>query len=173
MTISAGTNLVVRLSEPISSDRNSTGDAFRATLEQPIILDGFIIADKGSAVRGKVVTAEKAGHMSGTSELELTLMEINTTDGQTVPVHTASWSKQGPKSTGENAAKVGGGAVLGAIIGAIAGGGKGAAVGAGAGGAAGTGVMLATRGKPVALPVETRLTFRLDEPVSITEQIRH
>jgi hypothetical protein len=173
VTITAGTNLVVRLAEELSSSRNTAGDAFRATLDQPVVLDGFIIADKGSAVRGKVVESQKAGHMTGKSELGLELTEINTTDGQTVYVRTSDVTRQGPNSTGENAAKVGGGAALGAIIGALAGGGKGAAIGAGAGGAAGTGVMLSTRGKPTKLPVETRLTFQLNEPVSITEQIRH
>jgi hypothetical protein len=173
VTIAAGTNLVVRLAEELSSSRNTAGDAFRATLDQPVVLDGFIIADKGSAVRGKVVESQKAGHMTGKSELGLELTEINTTDGQTVYVRTSDVTRQGPNSTGENAAKVGGGAALGAIIGALAGGGKGAAIGAGAGGAAGTGVMLSTRGKPTKLPVETRLTFQLNEPVSITEQIRH
>jgi hypothetical protein len=173
VTIAAGTNLVVRLAEQLSSNRATAGDAFRATLDQQVVLDGFIIVEKGSAVRGKVVTAEKAGHMTGKSELALELTEINTTDGQTVYVRTSDVTRQGPSSTGENAAKVGGGAALGAIIGALAGGGKGAAIGAGVGGAAGTGVMLSTRGKPTVLPVETRLTFRIDEPVSITEQIRH
>jgi hypothetical protein len=61
---------------------------------------------------------------------------------------------------------------LGAIIGAIAGGGKGAGIGAGVGGAAGAGDVLLTRGKDAVIPVETKLTFRLQEPVSITEQGR-
>ena len=62
------------------------------------------------------------------------------------------------------------GAAGGAAIGAIAGGGKGAAIGAGAGGAAGAGTVLATRGKPAALPSETRITFRLAAPVTLTER---
>jgi hypothetical protein len=32
---------------------------------------------------------------------------------------------------------------------------------------------MATRGKPAELPVETRISFRLDNPVSITEQLAH
>ena len=64
----------------------------------------------------------------------------------------------------QDAAKVGAGAALGAIIGAIAGGGKGAAIGAGVGGGAGAGDVMATRGKPAALPSETRVTFRLQRP---------
>jgi hypothetical protein len=66
---------------------------------------------------------------------------------------------------------MGGGAALGAIIGAIAGGGKGAAIGAGAGGAAGTGAVLLGHGKPAVFDTETRLTFQLSSPATITEQI--
>ncbi len=173
MTIDAGTSLVVRLAEALSTEKNVTGDTFRGTLDSPIILDGFIIADKGSQVHGKVANSQKAGRVDGLSSIALTLTEINTTDGQTVRVKTNNWEKQGEKSVGTDAAKIGGGAALGAIIGAIAGGGKGAAIGAAGGGAVGTGVVLATRGKPTVLPLETRLTFRLDQPVSITERINN
>ncbi|MCU1292713.1 MAG: hypothetical protein JWP08_1563, partial [Bryobacterales bacterium] len=79
----------------------------------------------------------------------------------------------GAKGTGKDAAKVGGGAALGAIIGAIAGGGKGAGIGAGVGGAAGAGDVLLTRGKPVVLASETKLSFRLAAPVSITERLSY
>jgi hypothetical protein len=173
VTIDAGTSLVVRLSEALSTDKNVIGDAFRGTLDSPIVLDGFIIADKGSKVRGRIANSQKAGHVDGVSNIALTLTEINTTDGQTVHVKTSNWEKQGERSVGSDAAKIGAGAALGAIIGAIAGGGKGAAIGAAGGGAAGTGVVLATRGKPTVLPVETVVTFRLDAALSITEQINN
>lgn len=62
-------------------------------------------------------------------------------------------------------------AAIGAAIGAIAGGGKGAAIGAGVGGAAGAGTVLATRGEDASLPSETRVTFRLKNPVTITERL--
>lgn len=171
VTLPAGTNLMIRLGETISTDRNYSGDAFRGTLDAPVIMDGFIIADKGSKVLGKVVNADKGGHLTGTAELSLALMEIHTTDGQTVLIQTNTFEKKGPKNTASNAEKIGGGAALGAIIGAIAGGGKGAAIGAGAGGAAGTGVALATHGKGAVLPSETRLSFQLSTPVTITEKL--
>ena len=53
------------------------------------------------------------------------------------------------EATGEDATKIGAGAVGGAIVGGILGGGSGAAKGAAIGGAAGTGVVLATRGRDV------------------------
>ncbi|MFL6351346.1 MAG: hypothetical protein ACJ74Z_05795 [Bryobacteraceae bacterium] len=171
VTLPVGTNVVIRLAETLSPEHNYTGDTFRATLEVPIIMDGFIIADKGSKVLGTITSAQQAGRVEGVSDLSLALTEISTTDGQRVKIETSTWDKKGAKSTGEDSAKIAGGAALGAIIGAIAAGGKGAAIGAGAGGAVGTGTVLASRGKSVTLPVETRLTFRLTNPVTITEKL--
>jgi hypothetical protein len=52
-------------------------------------------------------------------------------------------------------------------VGAIAGGGKGAAMGAGSGAALGTGAEVLTGGQKVKIPSETRLTFRLQNPVQL------
>jgi len=160
----------VRLSEMLSSQRNRAGDEFMATLDQPLVIAGFAIAERGARIEGRVIQAEQAGRVTGLAHLTMELTRIHTSDGQRIAIRTAQITKQGPESKGEDAAKVGAGAVLGTIIGAAAGGGKGAAIGAAAGGAAGAGTVAATRGKPVALPAETRLDFRLAQPVTITEQ---
>ena len=171
VTLQAGTSVIVRLGETISTEHNYRGDTFRATLDRPIVLDGFVIADKGSKVLGKIVAADKAGKFQGTANLQVTLTEISTTDGQRVRIETGFFNKKGPSNTKEEAAKIGGGAVLGAIIGALAGGGKGAAIGAGAGGAAGTGAVALGKTKPAVLPNETQLTFQLASPTTITEHL--
>lgn len=51
------------------------------------------------------------------------------------------------------------------MIGAIAGGGKGAAIGAGSGAGLGTLGQVLTSGERVKVPAETRLSFRLREPL--------
>jgi hypothetical protein len=171
VTLQPGTTLAIRLGETLSTEHNYTGDTFRGTLDAPIIIDGFIIADRGSKVLGRISNAQQAGRMEGRSNLSLALTEINTTDGQRVQVETSPFGKQGGSNAGENAAKMAGGAALGAIIGAIGGGGKGAAIGAGVGGAAGTGAVLLTHGKPVVLTAETQLSFQLSKPAVITEKL--
>ncbi len=171
VTLQSGTGVVVRLGETLSTDHNYSGDTFRATLESPIIRNGYIIAEKGSKVLGRIARLNKAQPMGSASELLLTLTEINTTDGQRIKIATTAWDKKGASSAGEDTAKIAGGAALGAIIGAMAGGGKGAAIGAGAGGAVGAGAALASHGKQAVLPVETRLTFHLAAPVTITERL--
>ena len=172
VTIAAGTMLPVRLSQTISSDKNQPGEAFSATLDQPLVVDDFIIADRGARVQGRIVEAQKAGRVSGVAALAIQLTSLHTTDGQDIAIQTETFTKEGPTSKAEDAKKVGIGAALGAAIGAIAGGGKGAAIGAGVGGGAGAGTVLATRGKPAQLEVETRIPFRLTEPVTITEKLR-
>jgi hypothetical protein len=114
---------------------------------------------------------QRAGRVSGTSSIELTLSSITTSDGQKIAVSTGPWAKSGDVTHGQDAATIGGGAALGAIIGAIAGGGKGAAIGAGVGAGAGAGTVAATRGKPVSVPSETVIRFRLASTVTITERL--
>jgi hypothetical protein len=172
VTLTSGTQLSIRLAEALTSDRNRAGDNFFASLDRPLVIDGLVIAERNARVEGRVVDAQLAGHAKGAAQLTIELTKVHASDGQVVPVHTAPYVKQGPDPSNGTIAKVGGGAAIGAIIGAIAGGGKGAAIGAGVGGAAGGGTVAATRGKPVALPVETLLTFRVDQPVTITEQLR-
>ena len=59
------------------------------------------------------MNAAQAGRVRGVSNLEATLTEINTTDGQRIKVGTNSVEKSGPTSTGTDAAKIAGGAALG------------------------------------------------------------
>ena len=170
VTLTAGTLIPVRIIESLSSDRNSAGDAFSATLTQALVVDGFVIAERGARVEGRVMDSQKAGRVKGVSDLAVQLTRIHTADGQSIPIETESYTKHGEQTLGRDAAKVGGGAALGAIIGAIAGGGKGAGIGAGIGGAAGAGDVVMTRGKPVNLPSETPINFRLRAPVTIIER---
>ncbi len=172
VTIPAGTTVTVRLGETITSAKNQPGDSFTATLDQPLIVDGFAIAERGARVQGKIIDSVQAGRVKGVAHLSLQLTKLHTADGQDIAISTEKFAKEGETSHGSDAKKVGIGAALGAAIGAIAGGGKGAAIGAGVGGAAGAGTVAATRGKQVELPVETRLTFKIEQPVTITERIR-
>jgi hypothetical protein len=82
-------------------------------------------------------------------------------------LNTAPLSFAGEASKGEDATKIGAGAVGGAIVGGIVGGGSGAAKGAAIGGAAGTGVVLATRGREVELKAGSDLAATLAEPLTM------
>ena len=169
-TLNAGMLIPVRLVDGLSSDRNAPGDAFLATLDRELVADGFVIAERGARVVGRVVTVDRGTKVKGGATLVLELTRLRTSDNQNVSIQTESFEERSEPNSRTDAAKIGGGAAIGAIIGAIAGGGKGAAIGAGAGAGAGTGDVLLTR-KPARLPSETRITFRLRNAVTLTEKV--
>ena len=167
VTLPVGMTLPVRLGENLSSDHNQAGDTFTATLDAPVTAGGFVIAEKGARVEGRVIEAQKKGK----AVLGLELTKLVTSDGQHVAIKTAIFRKQSETmATGDQVGIVAAAAGIGAIIGAMAGGGKGAAIGAGAGGAAGGGGVVAARDKAVSLQTESKITFRLGAPVTLTEQ---
>jgi len=170
VTLNPGTLLSVRLIDGLNAERNRAGDLFTATLDRELWVDGYVIAERGARVEGRVVSSDPGGRVRGVSTLAVELTRLHTSDGQNVAIRTDPFERRAESSRTEDAEKIGAGAAIGAAIGAIAGGGKGAAIGAGAGGAAGAGTVLATRGRPAALPSETRVTFRIAAPVTLTER---
>jgi hypothetical protein len=148
------------------------GDTFVATLDKELVADGFVIAERGARVEGRVVSSDRGGKVKGVASLAVELTRVRTSDGQNVAVETDSFARQAEQSRRQDAAKVGAGAAIGAVIGAVGGGGKGAAIGAGAGGGIGAGTVLLTRGDAARLPTETRINFRLRGPVTLTERLR-
>jgi hypothetical protein len=170
VTIAAGTSISVRIGETLSTKLHKPGDTFLATLDRPLEVDGFVIAERGARCEGRVVVSDPGGRVKGVAEIAVELTSVRLSDGQRIRIHTSSFTKDAESSRKTDAAKVAGGAAIGAIIGAIAGGGKGAGIGAGAGGAAGAGDVMLTRGKPAEISVETRAIFRMQDAVTVTER---
>jgi hypothetical protein len=170
VTLNAGTLLPVRLVDGLSTERNMPGDTFTATMDKPLVVDGYVIAERGARVEGRVVSTNPGGRVKGLAALAVELVRLHTADGQTIALQTDSFERKAEQTQKDDVVKVGAGAAIGAAIGAIAGGGKGAAIGAGAGGTAGAGGVLLTRGKAVTLPSETRINFQLSSPVTIVEK---
>jgi hypothetical protein len=143
----------------VDSSKSHVGEVFHASLETDLTVGDTVVARKGTDIYGRLAEAKEAGHMSGSSELQLELTRI-VIDGKDYPVVSSDYTLKGKGRGSDTAKKVGGGA--------IAGGGKGAAIGAGVGSAAGAGVQVFTRGQQVKVPSETLLEFRLQQPVTVT-----
>jgi hypothetical protein len=170
LTLPAGTMVTARTTGFLASNRNKVGDAFTATLEQPIVVNGYVVARRGQRVIGRVVTVKKEHEES---QLGVEIASLTLVDGTQVPVKT-ELVKQVQPDAGVGGREIGGVAAttgVGAIIGGAAGGGGGAGIGAGVGAAAGILGVVLTRGRPAVIPPETVLMFRVDDPITInTEQ---
>lgn len=167
VTIPEGTEVSIRLIDPVDTQKNKEGDTFRASLDSPIVIEDKTVVPKNADVEARLVSAKSAGHFTGKSTIVLVLTKI-TVGSKTYAVQTGEFTRQGGSRGKRTAAVVGGGAATGAVIGAIAGGGKGAAIGAAAGAGAGTGVQALTKGEQVKLPSETVLQFELKAPLTVT-----
>ncbi len=168
LVIQPGAFITVRVDQMLSSNRNQTGDVFTATLAEPVVVDGLVVAQRGETVGGRVVEAKKAGRVKGVSQLGVRLTDLTLVDGQQVPIQSNLVGQTGPTSRGRDVGAVGSTTALGAAVGAAANGGVGAAVGAGAGAIAGTMGVLLTRGHPTVIYPESLLTFRVEWPVTIS-----
>ena len=88
ITLPAGTFVRVRINEKLSSDKNQAGDFFTATLVQPLIANGVVIAQPGQNIAGRVSEAVRSKDGNGRSRLGLELTELSLVDGQQVPIRT-------------------------------------------------------------------------------------
>ena len=168
LIIDQGTQLAVRLIDPIDSEKNQTGDTFHATLNAPLTSDGEQAVPAGTELTGHLVDVKSAGKFAGQSVVVLQLDSLSS-GGKTYSLQTDQYRKEG-KSRGKNTAeKVGGGAIIGGIIAAIAGGGKGAAIGTAAGAGVGGGAQAASKSQQIKLPSETVLNFTLQAPITVVQ----
>ena len=168
LTLNHGTYVTVRLNQGLSTDHNHVGDSFSASLMQPVIAGGVIIANRGQIVYGRISELQKQ-KTDNPSRLGLQLTGITLADGTQVPLESQLVTQQGGTTPGAvQAGTVAGTTAAGAVIGGAVGWGTGAAIGAGAGAAAGLIGVLLTRHHPTVLYPETPLTFRVTTPVAVS-----
>lgn len=168
--VPAGTRISVRNEDTIDSARASEGQTYPAEVARDVLdADGQVVIPRGSNATIVIRSASKGGRIRGASDLIMDLESVSV-DGRLYQLSTTDLVERAKNGVGKNrrtAKYVGGGAVVGTIIGAIAGHGKGAAIGAASGAGAGAGAEILTKGGSIKVPVESLLTFRLDQPLRV------
>ena len=171
LTLPAGTALPLELETPLSSETSQVETPVRARVRQSVIVDGVVAIPEGAMLSGVVTQVQQSARVKGRAQLAFSFNRLEGS-GINEDIQTAPLSFVAEGTRGEDATKIGAGAVGGAIVGGILGGGGGAAKGAAIGGAAGTAVVLATRGQEVTLAKGTSLAASLAQPLTIRVQAR-
>jgi hypothetical protein len=165
VTIPQGTPIRVVTIDAIDVDASKAGMTFRATMDDPIMIGGSVVAPRGAAVTLQAAKVQQSGKMKGSDLIQLKINSI-VINGKPYAVVTTFQEVKGGSEGKSTAKKTVGGAGLGAIVGGIAGGGKGAAIGAAVGGV--TGLVVSSAGEQhLKVPAESRLEFRLESAVAI------
>lgn len=172
-TAPAGSTLEVRFDRTLSTRTATEGSTFTATLARPLTdAEGRVVVPAGATVRGRVTRAFHASGTGGAADLAVTFTSVSH-GGRTLPldvsmVAPAPITRVGRASTAENAAKVTGGAAIGAVAGRVLGGDRRSTViGAGVGTLAGTAVAVRTNRVDATIPAGATATARLDAPVTV------
>lgn len=162
LTVASGTMVPVRIDHYLSTKTARDGETFTGELYEPLSApNGEVAFPKGTSVTGTVVASKQKGRFKGAGILALRLDQIG---AESVSTNEYVLTAKGKGK--RTAAFIGGGAGGGALIGALAGGGTGALIGGLVGGGAGTAGDAFTGNKPIVIPAEARLRFRLTAPVT-------
>jgi len=178
IALPSGTQLVVKLTNTLSTKGSEEGDPWAGKVAEPIFAEGQEVVPANSTVRGHVTFMEPAGRATGRGEMRLVAETISTPEQGTFTIvaqlkdaDTGTGSKvkdaegtiEGPGKSAKNTAKEAGiGAAVGAGGGMLIDGGKGALFGMAIGAITGIVHSTAKKHQGVLLPPGTELTFVLD-----------
>jgi len=176
VSLPTGTPFDVELVTPISTGTNQVGDKIEGRLVAPLLYDNMVIANQGAVIRGEIVEltpATKSRAAEDRATLKLGFTSIETVDGEKTLAATVTNAEvlQAGGTTKRDALMIGGSAIAGAVLGKVIGGDtKDAAIGAVAGAAVGTGGALLMKGHNLELPVGSKLSLKVDQPITIVQR---
>jgi hypothetical protein len=159
-----GTEIQVRLDQPLSSATARVEDRVEATVITPVRLDNRVVIPAGTRVRGVVRRAERAERPARAGSLDLAFNTLLYEDNSRVDMSARVVAVKENLDRSESAQRAGIGAALGAVLGSVLGGKKGALVGILVGGAGG---LAAAKGEDVDMPEGTILGLTLDRPLTL------
>jgi hypothetical protein len=167
ITVPAGTDLPLTLQTRVGSAVSRADDPVRASLRDPITIDGVEVVPAGATVLGHVTDAHPSGRVKGRASIGFRFDTL-VIGGAHYEIRTALTDREAAATKKNDALSIGIPAAAGSVIGALAGGGKGALIGGAVGGGAGAAYVLSTPGREIVLPEGTAVRARLVDPVTVT-----
>jgi type IV secretion system protein VirB10 len=182
LTIPAGTRIPLSLKQAISTKTAREGDPVYAETSFPFVVNDHVVVPAGTYIQGKIMRAQRGGHVKGRAELLIHFTSMIYPNGYTVMLGGSIENTPGAEKTsmkdsegtirqdsdaGRKAKDAAEGASTGAVIGAVSGGGKGAGIGAGVGGVTGLAISMLSRGADVRLEPGTSIEMEIQREVIV------
>jgi uncharacterized protein YcfJ len=170
VTMPVGTPINITLADSIDTDVHTTGMAFRATLNQPVVVDGHTLFASGAKAHGILDKVVESGHLKTPAELSFSLTAIQDANERWIEVGTNMITEKKGSHTDREVAMIGGGAIVGGVIGKIIDRKGSTEIGAVAGAAAGTGLAAATGKQDIFYGAGTEVTLYSSQAIQIALQ---
>lgn len=170
-SVPAGSEIALTSNDRVCTNTNKAGDRFTATVTNPVTgTNGAVIPAGAKAV---IQVADLKRSENATDDIQMVFNVLSLSwDGKTYPVNASiehvDVEKVRASSTGNDAKKVVGGAVVGAILGQVIGKNtKSTVIGAATGAAAGTAVAMGTANYEGCVPNGGNIRIKLTESATI------
>ncbi len=182
-TIPAGTVLNCRLSQTLTTKLNNQGQAFTASIAEPLMINGQEAIPIGTTVRGRISSLDRPGRIKGVGRMMLSPETLSLPNGRTftlkaVLLHAygapgaqvvgSEGLVKGPDAHRGDLLEIGIGTGGGTFLGTLVGGLHGGFVGGLIGGSVALADRLRRRGPDLALPTGTELKFQLTQQLTVT-----
>lgn len=178
--VPAGTALMVRLDTTLATFSNRAGDPFRASVTQPVVVNGQTLIPVGATVEGRVTKISEPRRISGKPTigilpeavilpngeryyLDATLTDTNIRGSDVSSEGQFKGDGHDKRDTIEQGAGTAGGMLIGGLVGGPAGILVGGAIGAGS-----TTTHWLIKHRSATLPAGTQLTLELNRPLNMT-----
>lgn len=170
-TVPAGTSISLTSNDRICTNTNKPGDRFTATVTNAVVGSNGAVIPAGAKALIQVTELKRSENATSPIQMTFSVLSLSF-NGKTYPV-TASIDhvdvdKVRNSSTGNDAKKVAGGAIIGAILGQVIGHNtKSTVIGAAGGAAAGTAVAMGTANYEGCVPQGGNISIKLTEPATV------
>lgn len=169
--IASGTTLTLASGEKVCTNTNKVGDRFTATLSEGVTGTNGAAIPAGATVVLEVTKLKRSENVNDNIEMGFAVRTISfggNTYNVDADVTSATVDRVRASTTGNDAKKVIGGAVIGAVIGQVVGKDtKGTVIGAATGAAAGAGAAAATANYEGCVNNGGRIVVKLTSPLTI------
>lgn len=172
MIVPTGTTFAVRLDETLGTGQNRAGDAFIATLADPIVAtEGTVLIPTGAVIRGRVTATTPPDRAGGTAVIKLAFESVSF-DDHSYPLRAsvveATPEQRARRSDDEESEPSSSSSTTAALLGQILGKDTESTIeDTSIGAAAGTAIAMGTRNVDAVLPSGSRMVIRLDAPVEV------
>lgn len=170
-TVPAGTSISLTSNDRVCTNTNKPGDRFTATVTNAVVGSNGAVIPAGAKALIQVTELKRSENATSPIQMTFSVLSLSF-NGKTYPV-TASIDhvdvdKVRNSSTGNDAKKVAGGAIIGAILGQVIGHNtKSTVIGAAGGAAAGTAVAMGTANYEGCVPQGGNISIKLTEPATV------